>query len=188
MSELEPNLLFLDFIILWTSEPSKWKQISQMNVQCVHQIKMFLTLTIVFYSFLKNWSTKKLQRFQRSVTIQNIMVLIGMGCFHLRNLHGVRKLKSIKIVTSRGQRRILHGWNIRKEWGWSSHGKIYRTTCVDGWDGTWRMQCRNDKCIQNFRLKLCREETTSDCVCVPLCVCVYFILVFWPPLRVLVCG
>jgi hypothetical protein len=23
--------------------------------------------------------------------------------------------------------------------------------------------------------------------CVPLCVCVYFILVFWPPLRVLVC-
>jgi hypothetical protein len=27
----------------------------------------------------------------------------------------------------------------------------------------------------------------SDRVCVPLCVCVYFILVFWPPLRVVVC-
>jgi hypothetical protein len=33
----------------------------------------------------------------------------------------------------------------------------------------------------------CVVISLSDCVCVPLCVCAYFILVFWPPLRVVVC-
>jgi hypothetical protein len=33
----------------------------------------------------------------------------------------------------------------------------------------------------------CVVISISDRVCVPLCVCVYFILVFLPPLRVVVC-
>jgi hypothetical protein len=55
---------------------------------------------------------------------------------------------------------------------------------------------RNNEPFRKLVLLMTEAEAVSETlcryfynllVCVPLCVCVYFILVFWSPLRVVVC-